>query len=86
MVEGTNYNGQRNVTGRAMSTYNSPTLDRGPATGLVKNGPDRMGERLEFPKIDGSSVFAEICDSVFFDREGEKQDGWSSHGFLRRRL
>ncbi|MEL7175462.1 MAG: glycine cleavage T C-terminal barrel domain-containing protein, partial [Pseudomonadota bacterium] len=72
--EGSNANGQRNVIGRVTSTYHSPTLERGIAMGLVKNGPDRMGERLEFPKVDGSSAHAEICDPVFYDREGEKQD------------
>ncbi|MEL6508974.1 MAG: sarcosine oxidase subunit alpha family protein [Pseudomonadota bacterium] len=72
--EGSNANGQRNVIGRVTSTYHSPTLERGIAMGLVKHGPDRMGERLEFPKVDGSSAHAEICDPVFYDREGEKQD------------
>ncbi|WP_208349787.1 sarcosine oxidase subunit alpha family protein [Pseudaestuariivita rosea] len=71
---GTNENGQRNVQGRVTSTYYSPTLKRGIAMGLVHNGPDRMGERLEFPKIDGTSVFAKIVDPVFYDKEGAKQD------------
>jgi sarcosine oxidase subunit alpha len=74
VTEGENANGQRNMIGRVTSTYHSPTLERGIAMGLVKHGPDRMGERLEFPKIDGTSVFAKIVDPVFFDREGEKQD------------
>jgi sarcosine oxidase subunit alpha len=72
--DGENANGQRNMIGRVTSTYHSPTLGRGIAMGLVKHGPDRMGERLEFPKIDGTSVFANIVDPVFFDPKGEKQD------------
>ena len=42
--------------------------------GLVLHGPDRMGEVIEFPKVDGTSVSAKIVDPVFFDPEGEKQN------------
>ncbi|WP_412504738.1 sarcosine oxidase subunit alpha family protein [Roseovarius sp. SYSU LYC5161] len=71
---GTNANGQRNVQGRVTSTYHSPTLGRGIAMGLVHHGPDRMGEVLEFPKVDGTVMRARIVDPVFFDRDGEKQN------------
>ena len=74
VAEGTNANGQRNVQGRVTSTYYSPTLDRGIAMGLVHNGPDRMGEVLDFPKVDGTVVKAKIVDQVFFDKDGEKQN------------
>lgn len=71
---GDNANGQRNVQGRITSTYYSPTLDRGIAMALVHKGPDRMGEVLEIPKLDGTSVKARIVDQVFFDKDGEKQN------------
>ncbi|GAW33395.1 aminomethyltransferase [Roseovarius sp. A-2] len=71
---GTNANGQRNTQGRVTSTYHSPTLGRGIAMGLVHNGPDRMGEVLEFPKVDGGIVKAKIVDQVFYDKDGEKQN------------
>ena len=74
VANGTNANGQRNVQGRVTSTYHSPTLGRGIAMGLVKHGPERMGERLEFPKTDGNSVFATIVSPVFYDPDGEKQN------------
>jgi len=73
-AEGTNANGQRNVQGRVTSTYHSPTLGRGIAMGLVLNGPDRMGEVLEFPRVDGTVMTARIVDPVFYDRDGEKQN------------
>ncbi len=73
-AEGTNENGQRNVQGRVTSTYYSPTLDRGIAMGLIKHGPDRMGEVLEFPKTDGTVIKAKIVNPVFYDSEGEKQN------------
>jgi sarcosine oxidase subunit alpha len=72
--EGNNPNGQRNVQGRVTSTYYSPTLKRGIAMGIVKNGPNRMGEVIEFQKTDGTSIKAKIVDQVFYDKDGEKQN------------
>jgi sarcosine oxidase subunit alpha len=71
---GHNANGQRHVQGRVTSTYHSPTLGRGIAMGLVLHGPDRMGEVLDFPKLDGGIVKARIVDPVFYDKDGEKQN------------
>ena len=72
--DGYNANGQRLTQGRVTSTYYSPTLKRGIAMGLVHRGPERMGEVIEFPKVDGTTVKAKIVDQVFYDRAGEKQD------------
>ncbi len=74
VAEGTNANGQRNMQGRVTSTYHSPTLGRGIAMGLVLNGPDRMGELLDFPSVKGVSQWAKIVSPVFFDPDGEKQN------------
>ena len=74
VAEGTNANGQRNMQGRVTSTYHSPTLGKGIAMGLVKHGPDRMGEVLEFPGTDGTVFKARIVDPVFYDKDGEKQN------------
>ncbi|KNG95354.1 sarcosine oxidase subunit alpha family protein [Pseudaestuariivita atlantica] len=71
---GWNDNDQRRVQGRVTSTYHSPTLGRGIAMGLVRHGPDRMGEVLDFPVPGGTTVRAKIVDPVFYDREGEKQN------------
>jgi sarcosine oxidase subunit alpha len=71
---GHNANGQRKTQGRVTSTYHSPTLGRGIAMGLVLHGPDRMGEVLDFPKLDGGIVKARIVDPVFYDKDGEKQN------------
>ena len=72
--EGHNANGQRNMIGRVTSTYYSPTLDRGIAMGLIKHGPDRMGEVVEFPTTDGNIMKARIVDPVFYDKNGDKQN------------
>lgn len=74
VADGQNANGQRNVQGRVTSTYYSPTLDKGIAMGLVLNGPDRMGEEIDFPGTDGRTYRAKIVDPVFFDKNGEKQN------------
>ena len=71
---GKNANGQLNTVGRVTSTYYSPTLKRGIAMGLVHNGPSRMGETIEFVKVDGSRVPVKIVDQVFYDKDGEKQN------------
>jgi len=42
--------------------------------GLVKHGPDRMGEVLDFPVDNGKVVKARIVDPVFYDKDGEKQN------------
>ncbi len=75
VAPGHNDNGQRNTQGRVTSTYHSPTLGKGIAMGLVLNGPDRMGEELLFPVLDGGeAIKARIVDPVFYDPEGEKQN------------
>ncbi|MEY8838006.1 aminomethyltransferase family protein, partial [Cribrihabitans sp. XS_ASV171] len=72
--EGVNANGQRNTVGRVTSTYYSANLGRGIAMGLVKHGPDRMGDVLEFPGTDGKTTRAKIVEPVFYDPKGEKQN------------
>ena len=72
--EGENANGQRNTIGRVTSTYFSPTLNRGIAMGLVAQGPDRMGEILNFPDLSGNEVKVKLVDSVFYDKNGDRQN------------
>jgi sarcosine oxidase, subunit alpha len=74
VAEGVNANGQRNTQGRVTSSYHSPTLGKGIAMGLVKHGPARMGEVLDFPVDNGRVVKARIVDQVFYDKEGAKQN------------
>ncbi|RLL71846.1 sarcosine oxidase subunit alpha family protein [Paenirhodobacter hankyongi] len=72
VAEGHNANGQRNTQGRVTSTYWSPTLKKGIAMGLVVNGPERMGEVLDFPGDGGGVHKVKIVDPCFYDKEGEK--------------
>ncbi|NEX45381.1 sarcosine oxidase subunit alpha family protein [Pseudotabrizicola algicola] len=71
---GMNPNNQRKVQGRVTSTYHSPTLGRGIALGLLRQGPQRMGEVVEFTKRDGGTTKARVVETVFFDKDGEKQN------------
>ncbi len=74
VAAGHNANGQRNVEGRVTSSYHSPTLGRGIAMGLLRRGPERMGEVVAIPG-DGGKVFnARVVSPVFHDPKGEKQD------------
>ena len=42
--------------------------------GLVHKGPERVGEIIDFPKVDGTIVKVKIVDQVFYDKDGEKQN------------
>ncbi len=70
---GRNANGQTATEGRVTSTYFSPTLNRGIALGLIRRGPERMGEVLTFA-AEGRRVQARIVSPVFHDPEGKAQD------------
>ena len=74
VADGQNENGQRNTQGRVTSTYHSPTLKRGIAMGLLRHGPSRMGEVVEFNTVAGGTVKARVRDTVFYDKDGEKQN------------
>jgi sarcosine oxidase subunit alpha len=74
LAPGTNANGQRNTQGRVTSTYQSPTLGRGIAMGLVRRGPERLGEVLEVGAEGGRVVQARITGTCFYDPEGAKPD------------
>ena len=75
VADGTNGNGQRKTQGRVTSSYHSPTLDKPIAMGLVRHGPARMGQVLDFPMPDGAVMQARIVDPVFYDKEGSRQNG-----------
>ncbi len=74
IADGDNANGQRNTQGRVTSTYHSPTLGHGIAMGLVHNGPNRMGEVIEFTGVERGNKKAKIVSPVFYDPDGEKQN------------
>jgi sarcosine oxidase subunit alpha len=72
---GVNPNGQKKVQGRVTSTYHSPTLGKPIAMGLVRHGPERMGQVIDFPTPSGETIRARIVDPVFYDKEGGRLNG-----------
>ncbi len=72
---GTTENGQRATQGRVTSTYRSPTLGRGIALALIRQGPDRMGEAVEVSRIGLPPVRATIVAPCQYDPEGGRMHG-----------
>ncbi|MBY8975571.1 sarcosine oxidase subunit alpha family protein [Rhodobacteraceae bacterium NNCM2] len=60
--------------GHVTSTYHSPTLGHSIAMALIERGSERMGETLTFPLEGDKVVKATICDPVFLDKEGARQN------------
>jgi sarcosine oxidase, subunit alpha len=57
------------MIGHVTSSYWSANCGRSIAMALIAGGKDRMGETLYVPMPD-RNIEAEICDAVFFDKEG----------------
>ena len=61
------------MVGHVTSSYYSAYLDRRIAMAVIKDGLQRMGERVYFPMADGSCIEAEICSTVFLDADSARQ-------------
>jgi len=75
VADGVNANGQGRTQGRVTSTYFSANLGRGIAMGLIAQGPERIGQVLEFTYGKGKRIPARIVDPVLIDKAGERTDG-----------
>ena len=62
------------MLGHVTSSYHSPCLGRSIALALIRNGRRRHGDVVYAPLSDGRIVRAEICDPVFYDPEGARQN------------
>ncbi|MEM0945211.1 MAG: glycine cleavage T C-terminal barrel domain-containing protein, partial [Pseudomonadota bacterium] len=60
--------------GHVTSTYFSPTLGHSIAMALIEGGAGRMGEVLTFPLAGDKVMRARVCDPVFLDKEGARQN------------
>jgi sarcosine oxidase subunit alpha len=59
--------------GYVTSACYSPTLGSWLALGFLKNGRARQGEMIRVvDHLRAVDVLCEVCDPVFYDREGEK--------------
>ncbi len=61
------------MVGHVTSSYHSAFLGRTIAMGVIKDGLNRMGEKVYFPLRDGTTVEAVICSTVFLDPDGARQ-------------
>ncbi|NBT33295.1 MAG: hypothetical protein EBT13_15745, partial [Rhodobacteraceae bacterium] len=65
-----------NDQGYVTSTCWSPTLNSTIALGFLKNGRARVGEVIRMvDHLRGIETLCEVCDPVFFDKEGGRLRG-----------
>ncbi|MEJ2027894.1 MAG: glycine cleavage T C-terminal barrel domain-containing protein, partial [Limibacillus sp.] len=62
------------MVGHITSSYWSPNVGRSIALALVKGGLSKTGGKVQVPLLDGRVVSATISETVFFDKEGERQN------------
>jgi sarcosine oxidase subunit alpha len=62
------------MAGHVSSSYYSACCGHSIAMALIKDGHQRMGETVYAPLANGKVIRATITDTVFFDKEGAKQD------------
>lgn len=62
------------MVGHVTSSYYSAVMGRSIALAVIKDGINRKGDSIYFPLADGRTIEAEICDFVFYDPKGERQN------------
>jgi sarcosine oxidase subunit alpha len=62
------------MIGHVTSSYYSASLGHSIALAMVKGGHSKMGDKVYAPLADGRVLVAEICDSVFYDPKGDRQN------------
>ncbi len=62
------------MIGHVTSSYFSPICGYPIALAMIKNGHNRLGEEVEIPLMNGKIVKATITDTVFYDKEGTKNN------------
>ena len=60
--------------GFVTSAYQSATLGRSIALGLVADGRAKLGETVYLTRLDGQAMPATLVDPVFYDKEGARLD------------
>ena len=62
------------MIGHVSSSYFSPTCNHPIALALIKNGLNRMGDTVKIPLMNGKVIEAIITESVFYDKEGSRNN------------
>lgn len=61
--------------GHVTSSYYSPNLGRSIALALLQNGKSRKQQRVQVQLMDGTVIPAQVSDTVFIDKKGERARG-----------
>jgi methylglutamate dehydrogenase subunit C len=65
-----------NDLGHMMSVAYSPTLKSSIGLGIIKNGRDRLGQKVRAVDfVRGTDIVVELCDPVFYDPKGARLRG-----------
>jgi sarcosine oxidase, subunit alpha len=59
------------MIGHVTSSYRSPNLGRTFALAIIKNGRERLGQKLYVPMLD-RTIAVTVTDPVFIDKDGER--------------
>ncbi len=62
------------MVGHVTSSYFSANLGHSIAMAVVKGGHNKMGNTVYMPQADGNIIEAQICNPVFYDPEGSRQN------------
>lgn len=62
------------MVGHVTSSYYSACLGHSIAMAVVKGGLKKMGETVYMPQANGTVIEAEICNPVFYDPKGDRQN------------
>ena len=66
--------GARKSAGHVTSSYFSPILQRSIALAMLRDGVQKIGSRVTVDLAGGRTATAEVCSTVFFDKEGVRQN------------
>ena len=62
------------MIGHVSSSYYSPTCNHPIALALIKTGLNRMADVVKIPMMSGKVIDATITDSIFYDKEGARNN------------
>ena len=68
------------MLGHITSSYFSPILNRSIAMGLVRDGLNKIGDKVVVATADGKRIDATIGTYVFYDPDGSKMNGFEEEG------
>ena len=62
------------MLGHVTSSYYSPTLGYPIALAMLKDGFSKIGEQVVVPLMNGKIIEATVTDTIFYDKEGKRNN------------